>query len=244
MEGLESILKDVRARDEQGKFKATDKVETPVVETPESAPTPEVIPEAKVETPAPTAGQKAPEPPEEPAEVRGLKSALMAEKQKRKEYERKSREVEAKLAELQRTPPPDPQQNPEGYAEHYQNMLVDEKVNLSADYAREKHEDYDEVMKGWIPLVTSSPALYQQAITQKFPAEWAYQYMKRSAQMESIGDPDAWMKAKETEIEERLKAKYAKPDIPQPSLANASSAGTMKPSTWSGPPPLKDIFRR
>lgn len=236
---------DSRQRDEQGKFVAAEKSEP---EQKAETPKQESLPlEAKGEdVTAPPADKTEVKQHEEPSELRGIKSAHMAEKQKRKEAEKRLREYEAKLQELQRPQAPDPSRDPNGYAEHYQNQLIDERVNLSHEVAREKFEDYEDVMKGWDAACQADPSLYQRAITQKLPAEWAYQQLKRMKYLETIGDPEEWMKTQRAQIEAELAAKYAKPvEVPQPSLANATGAGRVANApAYSGPTPLKQIFRR
>lgn len=248
MDSLDKVLEG-KPRDEQGKFVSTKPDEKPIVTQPDPSIEAKGEPE-KVNAATPAEKPTVETIPDEPPEIRGLKSAHMAEKTKRKEYEKRLQELEAKYAEAIRPPAPDPRQDPDAYRQYADNARIDERVDLSHEVAKERHEDYEDVMgvgnSNWNQACQSDPTLYQRAILQKFPAEWAYQQLKRSKVLESLGDPDAWMKTKEAEIEARLIAKYAnKTQIPNPSLANANGSGRVESTpTFSGPTPLNSIFRR
>lgn len=249
MESLDKVLEG-RPRDESGKFVAKDKPDADTTEV--KAPNPVEAkgdPEKEKDVTA-TPAEKTPVEtiPDEPPEIRGLKSAHMAEKTKRKELEKRYAELEAKYQEANRPPAPDPRLDPEAYRQYADNARIDERVDLSHEFAKQQHEDYEDVMGigngNWTQACQADPTLYQRAIMQKFPAEWAYQQLKRSKVLESLGDPDAWVKAKEAEIEARLTAKL-KPQVPNPSLANANGSGRVETTpAFSGPTPLNSIFRR
>lgn len=237
-----------RERDEKGRFKAKEQeAQTPAKPDAQKAPE-----QPKVEArPAPTAAEtvKPAITPEAAPQV--PVKALQEERRKRQELERQ-------LAALQQPQKvPDVATDPQGFQAHLNSTLqareIDMRVNLSAAWARKQYQDFDSVMEKWEELLTTNPYLYQQAVQQDLPAEWAYQQVKRHQLLDKIGnDPDAYIAA---EVERRLKERT--PEVPQvparpaavvppPSLANAPSAasGLSAQKQWDGPTPFTNLIRR
>lgn len=229
--------KETRPRDESGRFA---KGEEP---KPEAA-------EAKSVTPAPKEEVKTELP-----EVSGLKAGIAAERKQRQELERRLAEL---MAQQQAKPEPRPDviADPEGYAtsieQKMQAALVNQQVNISYAIAKRQHDDFDQVMAEWPAMMQADPSLYQKAIQQEMPAEWAYQQVKRSQFLREVGDdPSSYRQKLEAELRQKLEAEYAAktpvvPSIPTPppSLAGARSNGRMSDPIWNGPPSLSQILKR
>lgn len=261
MEALDSVFNDeAQPRDEQGRFTKGEDPQ-PVDKEPEPPQ------EQAVEQPAPEEGEPpAPEPqpePEEPSEISGLKAGISAEREKRQKYERELEQLRAEMQRLQQAnqpEPPDVYEDPDGFKSHSEKQLsqaeqqrINDRVNLSAYYAKKQHEDFDEAMQEWQKLIQQDPSLYQRAIQQESPAEWAYQQVKTQQFLTKVGDdPDKYEASLREQVEQEirekleaeLRAKYEQqPAQPKPprSLATAPSA-PVSSQEWSGPKPLSALF--
>ncbi len=211
-----------RPRDESGKFAKGEK-------EPES---PSGKPSKKSESDDPEAG---------------LKAGITAERKKRQAVETRLRELEQQLAKAQPQKVPDVLGDPQGYAQHVKSevetALLDERINLSVDFARDRHEDFADVMgaemETWTEAVAADPTLYQRAVAQRNPGEWAYQHLKREKMLSEIGDPENWKKQQldalrkelEPTIRKELEAKLPQPIVPPPSLASVASGGVVNSGT-------------
>lgn len=217
----EGETKTERPRDESGKFAKGVQAESPSVK-----------PSKKSE----------PDDPET-----GLKAGITAERKKRQAVETRLRELEQQLAKQQPQQVPDVLGDPQGYAQHVRSevetALLDERVNLSVDFARDRHEDFADVMgaemENWTEAVAADPTLYQRAISQRNPGEWAYQHLKREKMLSEIGDPENWKKQQlealrkelEPTIRKELEAKLPQHVAPPPSLASVNSGGRVNSDT-------------
>ena len=233
-----------KARDERGQFVKGDDVKTA---------TPAVKPADK---PAPENAEQEALSPKEKAYYAQSK----ADRAKRQDAERRALELQARIDAMQ-TPrqTPDVLADPEGFKRSIQadieTQRINDRVDLSAEMARELYPDFDEVMDEWTGIMQENPLVYQQALRQKSPAKWAYQYVKREKFLKEVGDnPDNWRKAEReklrAELEPELKKQLAasappQQPVPPPSLASASSGGrvTSEP-TYAGPKPFDKIFGR
>jgi hypothetical protein len=243
--------KQERPRDEAGRFKGEAKAAEEAKAPPKAeAEKPKAEAKAESATPAPKEDK-----PEEPVEVRGLKSAHMAEKTKRQEYERQLAALQAELAQLKspQQQVPDVMQDPQGFAQsleqRMQTALINERVNLSYAMAKRSHPDFDEVMAEWPALYQQNPAIYQAALQQEMPAEWAYQQVKRMQFLQEVGDDPSTYR---TKLEQELRAKWEAermpeqrpaPVAPPPSLATATSA-PVREQQWAGPRSLNSILTK
>lgn len=195
-------------------FSVETAMETPPVEEapveevqqepePESEPAPEVV-----EAPAP-----------EPEARHVPITALLDERDKRKELERRLAEFEAKQqVQPQQTEIPDPYDDPAGFAAHQQKQveqqIVGVRFEMSDRFARQAHGD--ETVQGAIDWAMEraqkNPAFAQEYMANPDPIEWIVQQHKRDAMLSDIGDsPDDWFER------EAAKRGYAKPS------ANASA---------------------
>lgn len=140
----------------------------PVAETPAVAEAPAEV----VEEPIAAAPEPAPEAEAEPEDVKGLRSALVAERKQRQDYkgerDRLAGEIEAmrrQVAEAEKarqvvpaapapptpaepaTPPPDPAVDPVGafrwQSAQFQQQLWNERLNMSEAMLRQQHGDQD-----------------------------------------------------------------------------------------------------
>lgn len=240
----------------------------PVAEKPEAEAKPEA--EQKPEKPRDEAGKFKKgddEPPagkpvtkDEPSNSEtGLKAGITAERKKRQEAERQLAQNRAELEAL-RNPKkaPDVLEDPEGYRrtvnEDIDAKLENQRVNMSAAMARKGHADFDEVMAEWPELMQADPTLYQRAVKQELPAEWAYQYIKRERFLKEVGDdPENWRKAErermrselEPELKKQLESALPIHVVPPPSLASATSGGRVTTGIVNAEAkPLSKIFGR
>lgn len=239
-----------RERDEQGRFKAAE------AKAKEDA--------AKVEKKAePTSAEKQKETKQDDSEL--LDPKAKAYYAKAKDEQRKRQELERRLAELEartRQPAPkiDPLQDPEGFAnriaQEAENRAWDRILNFSEASARRVYgeEAVTEARDAFLEEMQANPGLYFQLQQQADPYEFVVKRHKREKFMREVTDPDEWAKQQREAIRKELEAEYAQkapqvrpaPPTPPPSLASANSAGggITTATTWNGPTPLDQIFKR
>jgi hypothetical protein len=221
-----------RLRDDKGRFA---KGETETVET-------KVEPEPKAETPA------APEKRKPDPEFVPLK-AVQEERRKRQELERRLQELET-----QRNPPPNLQEDPNGYQAHLQqtlqSSLLNERLNLSESMVRDKHGDeaVEEAQELFGQAAQQDPALVNKLYSERNPYGWLMKWAKSQKLTKEMGDdPDTWISQKEAEIrakvEQEIAQKYQRP-TPPPSLASAHGGRVESTPAWSGPSSLDSILKR
>lgn len=189
-------------------------------------------PEAKSEpdTPEPEArdepeGVTEPDPPEPTAETPSATpdkeshvplAALMAERDKRKEASRKAEELEKRIKELEQATKPEPTlpdfyQNPERYVQEVIGTVearASDRLYAALEEAeRERHEDFDDVMKAVMDRAKDNPALAQQIMSAKNPAAAAYKLGKKALEFDQLqADPDSYR----AKVEAEVRAKIAK----------------------------------
>lgn len=182
---------------------------------PEPAPTPEPMGD-KPESTAPPADAK-PEPSDGGVVPQ---RALLDERRKRQELERKFAELQEKLAAPQ--PKPEPVQapswdlEPQQAASHFQQQIdiarYQDRVAITEELLKEKYADYDEVAQIFAAAAQSNPQLAAQIFQAPNPARFAYQEGKRLRLLQEIGDdPDAYRARLEAEILERHGVKPGQP---------------------------------
>jgi hypothetical protein len=201
--------------------------ETPKVETVET-PAPEVE--------APPAPEPAPEPTPEPEAPKEDKSvpltALLDERDRRKEAERRAAEYESRQAASAPVDMPDPIDDPRGFAEwqnsQVQQALVSQRFEMSDLMAKQQYgEETVKTAAEWAMEKAKADPLFATAYMQQpHPIDWIVREHKRSALVNDIGDNvDDWF-AKEAE-----KRGYA-PTAPNtaPAPAVAASPPAVKPA--------------
>jgi len=199
------------------------------------------------------------------------RKALIEERRKRQEYERRMGEFEAKLAELSKPqpppqqprqappPPPDPWTDPEGamaYERQQRAMdLYETRVLLSEEMMSQK-PDYNDAKRVFLEAANADPALAQKLVRHPLPAKFVYEEGKRLAALREIGpDPAAYRESLKAQLMEELRAEMGgqpsqvslAPKAPAPkSLAGQTSTVPRDPhgryAPRNGPTPLEDII--
>lgn len=171
----------------------------------------------------------------------------------------KRQELEARLKALEK--PPEPEKpfwdDPEGAMNkmeaRVQGVALKTKLDTAEAIARTRHPDYNEKMEVFKDLVGKSPVLWQEALQNGDPAEFAYQRAAGYMELQQAGGVaelrakvEAETRAKVTaELEAQYKAKTEKSakeraDLP-PSLGDARGTPVNKP-VFGGPPSLDEIL--
>jgi hypothetical protein len=226
----------------------------PATETPTGEQTPTAEAQGAQEPATPS---QEPQAPAQPAhdETAGLRAALVAERQKRQDYERQLAEARAPKAEAKPPEtPPDFWEDPEGalkrMSEGFEEKLARERVRISETLLAGQHEDFAEVRDHFVKIAHANPALAAQMWAADNPAEFAYKTGKAALMIAKVGDP---LKLEETlraeiraEFDKTVEARVAaalkkRADIP-PSLGSMPGGGGVKESAWSGPTPLSDVL--
>ena len=183
----------------------------------------------------------------EQPDVEGLKQAMIAERRKRQE-------LEATLAAKQEEEKPYLGEEYEARFKDteskFQNALIQQKLDLSESFAREKYADWDDKLVVFADMIKENPALYQQMIQQANPAEFAYKTANNQQKLKEMGDPSEYEKNLRAKIEAEMKAKYekqseqeaAKRDELPGSLAITRGASGTHSASWAGPTDLKDVL--
>jgi hypothetical protein len=239
---------------------------------PEPKPTPEPTPparEAKPDakpTPEPEDDDQPPARPLEGEDGVAFR-AFEDERKKRQDWKERAIKAETKaeadrqewqrrLDELARgpvqsaayIPPPDPSQDPQGYHQRVQSLVLNERLNTSEMLLREKVGDaaVDALINEFQQAAKADPSLYGKLYQQTRPYQWAAKEVEAMRLRRDIGDDPAAYRARiEAEARAKWEAEAAQrqPALPngtpipamQPSLANARSAAPRSAGAWSGP---------
>lgn len=178
-----------------------------VPETVESNTAPEVA------APAPAA--VAPEATTAPAKEDHVPlAALMAERTKRQQEEASRKELERRLAELERPRQPPPPAFYENPTEHIAHAVSQTEQRLQQRFfaaleeqARAVHTDYDEVLAEL--QETGNPALVQQVFAAANPALEAYRLGKQLREVKAMQDPASYRAKVEAEVRAAIAAEAA-----------------------------------
>lgn len=183
----------------------------------------------------------------ETPEIEGMKQAYLAERRKRQEVEaelaRKSQEEKPFLGE-------EYEQRFTETESKFEQRLLNQKLDLSEAFAREKYADFDDKLAVFADMVKDNPDLYRQMVQQINPADFAYKTAVNQQKLKDMGDPSEYEKKLRAQIEAEVKAKYEKQlesegkkrqELPG-TLADAKGAAGSTTQTWSGPTPLADLF--
>lgn len=194
------------------------------------------------------------------------REALMDERRKRQDLERRLSEYEQHMAQQSRQPPPDWYENPQEASRHLQSTMQQQfaqeifetRVNMGEMVMRERHQDYDEMVETFAQAAHANEHLLRQLTTHPNPSDFAYKMGKRMKWDREVGDnPDSY----KSKLEAEFRAKYGIPDgdqtapapAPRPtsrtapvprSLARTTSAQPRDARTgqYTGPTPLEDII--
>lgn len=241
---------------------------------------PPVVSEAEPEVAAAVEEPEAepePEPaapePAEPSDVVGLKAAIQAERAKRNDYKgerdrlagelaaiKAQMEAAAKVPVVQAEPPaprqavavPNPVEDPEGYHRHNQDVIFNERMNMSELMLRNQitdKADVDAKIEKFRALVKVNPSLGSELRQAVHPWQFAYDTAAKHQALEEIGDPASYRSKLEAEIRASVMAEMAgTAPAPQPrvqlptSLGTARSAGSRNVPVVNIPTDFDDIL--
>lgn len=256
MAAIEELV-GARARDEKGRFTTATPAEP---EKAEAAPPEPVQPEVK-EPVAPVESPKAEVPPVAPMAAPASPTQLV-ESPETAAYKRAMQEERAKRQALQaeiealkkpQTPPVDPWTDlPGALAQQqkaFQEQLQQQRLMISEDLAREKYKDFEEVLGHFNQAVEANPALANQMVASRNPAEFAYKQGLLHKELSTVnGDPLAYRTKLEQDLRTKLEAEYAakygvKAAPAVPTSLNSDASPPQAEAVYQGPPPLKSILR-
>ena len=170
----------------------------------------------------------------------GLQAALVAERHKRQEAEKKLKDIEKPETV------PDPIEDPTGYADYIgaksDKNLLSTKIELSRDLMMDSKEDYIEKEKVFMDLIgtnndegvfiISDSSLFQKFQEAKSPARFAYDHAVQYLDVQAKSDPEYREKLKAEILEELQKEIKEKDegvkatDVPNLTKASAGSNTT------------------
>lgn len=171
--------------------------------------------------------------------------ALHEERDARQELRREVEQLKTMLSQAPAEPVevPDPIDDPEGYAQfnrqQMQDMLTNERLNLSENYAVRTHgADAVEAAKSW--FATQNQNAKNEILSQPDPYEYAIQEQKRQSLTEQLSaDPDKLDRVlRLLEGEDEPKVKAPPPPISTVTAQSASQREPMAPSSVS----LESLF--
>lgn len=184
------------------------------------------------------------------------KKAVLDERRKRQELEQRLRDLESKK---EPEPAPDWWADPEKAAQHQSQQiearLYQQKVELSQEFMRSQHEDYDDMEARFMEMAQENPALRTELQKSANPARFAYETARKAAEYDAMKDVDSYKAKLEAdvrkdveaklrqEIEAEQKKKADKEAAIDPSLASTSSKGGLKSDDYAGPTPLDEILK-
>lgn len=179
------------------------------------------------------------------------RKALIDERRKRQDLEKKFAEYEAKLAELskpqpppqqqrQPLPPPDPWTDPQGAIEYERQQrameLYETRVTLSEEIMSAK-PDYEDAKRAFIEAANADPSLAQKLVRHPTPAKFVYEQGKRLAALREIGpDPAAYREQLRQQLRDELMAEMQAQQPSQQSLAPKAPAPKSLAGTTSSVP--------
>lgn len=211
--------------------------ENPVQE----APVPVEAPATPEPEPQPVAEPVQPEPEPQQRDEQGRfapVAALVDERVKRQEAERRAADLERQLQE--RNAPqaeiPDPFDDPQGYAAYqdrqFEQKLAQQKFSMSDMMARQTHgaETVEKASEWAFEKAKSDPVFAAQYMREQHPIDWIVRQHQREAMLSDIGDNmDDWF-AREAE-----KRGYSRASAP------AAAAPAAIPQSPSAPPPPRSL---
>jgi len=216
---------------------------------------------AEPEKPAATEPAKpAAQPQEMTDKERAFQRAMLEERGKRQEIERRLAAIEAAkgpaaATEAAKTFWDDPEGALAKHQEESRRESINTRLQMAEMFARKSHTDFDEKIEVFGQIIQQTPGLREQWLAASDPAEFAYNVGKNHLEFQQVGSIDAMREkiAKETEasvraqIEAELKAKAdalakERAALP-PSLSEARSTGSWNRPVWNGPTPIDDILK-
>lgn len=229
--------------EEEAEAEAPEAVEPDPVEEPEKAEATEEAPEAE---PEPTGEKEAETPPVQQEAQHIPITALLDEREKRQEFERRAAEMERKVKEFERklqeqqkpeAKAPDMFEDPEAYQRHQQQQVQsgfwNQTLNTSEMVARSQHgaEVVEAATQAFMEAAQSNPGLQHELRAQQHPYQFVIDWHKRQQVLEQVGtDPEAYKaKIREEIMAELQGSKPAQQSAPPKSVVSAPSAGREAP---------------
>ena len=178
-------------------------------------------------------------------------AALMDERDKRKAVEEQLRALQAQIQPQQ---VPDPIEDPEGalayQASLTQQAVLNSKLDISEDLARDKHGDETvDAAKNWaLQKFSQSPAYQAEVLRQRNPYAFVVKEYQKEQTLQKLGTPDdidgylAW-KAAQAQIQQQAATVVEPPPtMPTRSIASATSAGGVQHAAAGPGVAFGDIF--
>jgi hypothetical protein len=186
------------------------------------------------------------------------KQAVLDERRKRQELEKKVAEYEAKLRQPQQ--PQQQQEQPDWFASpeqaaqamqaQFAQSMFETRVATSERILKKEHADYDEVSNLFAERAKHDPHLLQQLYQHPFPAEFAYEVGQQIKLFEEIKDPKAYREKVRAELlaemqpgDQRSQAPAtSKPAVPRSLARDVSTQPRTQTGQFTGPTPLDELL--
>ena len=186
------------------------------------------------------------------------KQAVLDERRKRQELEKRLADYEARLQPQQPQHQPEqpdwfasPEQAAQAMQAQFAESMFQTRVATSERILKKEHEDYDEVSNLFAEHAKRDPNLLQQLYHHPFPAEFAYQVGTQIKLLEEIKDPKAYREKVRAEIlaeqglqpGERSQAPAtSKPAVPRSLARDVSAQPRTQTGQFTGPTPLDELL--
>ena len=164
------------------------------------------------------------------------KAAVLDERRKRQEYEKRVEELEAKIKgfeektiEKEPVKAPDPIDDPEGFNQYQDRKVFNLALKFDQRQMQKDHKDYDEVVSHFKKMAGENPALVETFQKQEFPATYAYNTAKSDLNSKKYSDPN-FLENLEKELEAKILAKL-KAESPVDSKPDASKLPKLNSAT-------------
>lgn len=189
---------------------APEEVVPDVEATPE--PIAETVEAVQPETPAPEVTTTP-----EPAEERVPLAAVMAERHKRQEAERRLAEYERQ----QQEPQPTFYEQPEQFVQQIERQATQRLHAALEATARDSYPDYDEVLDDVKQFTDANPVYVDQIMAAPNPVLAAYKFGLQIREMQKMQDPAAYRQSIEAEVRAKVEAEYRDKEAAKRQAADA-----------------------
>ena len=164
----------------------------------------EVEPEKQDSTPEPEVSESE----EGDKWTKAQQAAVIAERRKRQELEKRLAEIEAAQREAPKRP--DVFDDQDGAFNHVQQQLQSEMVNMRLEFAqemmRDAHPDYDELEAEFIEMARENPVLQAELRNSRNPARYAYETARKARAAQELQNIDAYKEKLKAELRAELEA--------------------------------------
>lgn len=147
-------------------------------------------------------------------------AAKQAEKERRQQAEERVRQLEQTLQQKQPQNKPDIFDNPDAVLGQMEMKI---KAQMSEEFVKSQHSDYDDVMDHYEKMVQKNPSLYYEAMQTGLPAQHAYSVAKQDLERQEIGDVASFKERLRQELLAEIQGK--KPNVP-PNMTTVRNAGS------------------